>query len=139
MILSGWNFSTTWRAKRRITRIGMSAPRYQRSGSALFGRRGLLAMLPFYLARLFLREKLPQHVGQDAAVPVVMHLLRRVDADRRLERLRLLAGGKGADGDLAAVREAALDHRRQAVDVVDLLAGQPQARRILAGGELQGQ
>src|SRR5437868_1146822 len=30
MIFSGWKRSATWRANRRITRMGMSGPRYQR-------------------------------------------------------------------------------------------------------------
>jgi hypothetical protein len=48
MIFSGWKRSATWRAKRRITRMGMSAPRYQRGtfGDAEVGR--FFAMSSFY-------------------------------------------------------------------------------------------
>src|SRR5713101_3112759 len=48
MILSGWNLSATSRAKRRISRIGMSLPRYQRDGAASGRGDGFFAMRPFY-------------------------------------------------------------------------------------------
>ena len=47
MILSGWKRSATRRAKSRITRIGMSAPQYLRSGVFAddFGRFFALSLL----------------------------------------------------------------------------------------------
>jgi hypothetical protein len=51
MILSGWKRSATWRANWRITRMGTSAPRYQRAGGALAGIRLLSFMRSFYRRR----------------------------------------------------------------------------------------
>src|SRR5258708_7302066 len=44
MILSGWKRSATARAKARITRIGMSAPRYQRGRFAASVLRWVLML-----------------------------------------------------------------------------------------------
>src|SRR5512147_725153 len=48
MILSGWKRSATCRANRRITRMGTSAPRYQRVGRASGTVRRLRVMPSFY-------------------------------------------------------------------------------------------
>ena len=48
MILSGSKRAATSRAKRRMTRIGMSAPRYQRGAAAFVMLRGFLAMPSLY-------------------------------------------------------------------------------------------
>src|SRR5579872_6505281 len=56
------------------------------------------------------RGDLPEDVLQDAAVAVVLHLVRRVDADRRVERRRFSAGCFGFDLDCLArleIRETA--------------------------------
>jgi len=51
MILSGWKRSATRRAKSRITRMGMSAPQYTRSGVSVDERVSFFAMTALYLAR----------------------------------------------------------------------------------------
>ena len=69
---------------------------------------------------------------------VVADLLRGVQADARLELFHLAVLGAGADGGVVAVLEAALDGGGEALDLVDLAAGQAQALDAGAGGELQG-
>src|SRR4051794_7940824 len=48
MILSGWNSSAMARAYRRITRIGMFAPKYMRFGGKGNGLGGFLAIASLY-------------------------------------------------------------------------------------------
>src|SRR3954469_15098076 len=62
-----------------------------RPGSPRQGRR-VAGAAPSALALFVLTEELPQHVLQNAAVPIVFHLDRRVDAQSD-RHLALLAGG----------------------------------------------
>src|SRR6266487_3947297 len=79
-----------------------------------------------------LSGELAQHVLENAAVLVVLQLLWRVDANEHLER-RLLAVVQGRrDGQL-------LRHIAETEDVVTLLAGEAQRRRILSRRKLQRQ
>src|SRR5208282_2674266 len=75
--------------------------------------------------------ELPQDVLQDAAVPVVLALLRRVDAQARLERLRGSTLGSCRDRHLAGIPLA------ESRDVEYLAAGEPERRHVLTGQELQ--
>ena len=50
MIFSGRKRSATSRAKRRMTRSGTSAPRYQRPADATLDLEDFLAMRQFYVA-----------------------------------------------------------------------------------------
>jgi len=72
------------------------------------------------------RGELPQHVMQNPAMPVVLELLRRVDAQPRFESLRLAAVAVRDDRDRLGGSAIETDH------IEGLLAGKPQARRILA-------
>src|SRR5215216_4096603 len=83
-------------------------------------------------------QELSQHVVQDAAVAVVLDLLRSVEAHPGLELGHLAAIGLGADDHLAAVLETAPHSRGQARDVDHLLAGEPEARHGVAAREFQG-
>src|SRR5438552_1788309 len=51
MIFSGWKRSPTWRAKRRITAIGMLAPRYQVGSADFAARLRLVFISSFYTGR----------------------------------------------------------------------------------------
>src|SRR5205823_8940063 len=70
-------------------------------------------------------RQLPQHVLQDAAVLVVQHFLRRVDAGDRAERLAAVRPRR-PHRQLAAVAEAGRDRGGQALDGVHFFAGQLQ-------------
>ena len=78
-------------------------------------------------------QELAQHVRQDAAVAVVQHLLRRVDADDGGERLLRAVVAARARTSPRARREAAGDRLRQALDVEGLAARRgpatPRSRR----------
>src|SRR5437867_6372354 len=74
-------------------------------------------------------RKLAQHVLQNPAVLVVLQLLRRADADQRLEPRHLAVVGRRRDGQL-------LGHFAQTYNVVALLAREAQRRGVLSGREL---
>src|SRR5262249_9481470 len=69
----------------------------------------------------------------------VEDLLRRVDPHRRANRLHAAVPCLRVHGDLAPALEAALEERLEPDDVVDLLAGEAEGRRALAGAELERQ
>src|SRR2546427_563319 len=75
------------------------------------------------------RQQLSEHVRQNSTVPVVVDLIRRVDARDGGERARLAVLTFDPHRVLLTWRET-LSH---AVDVEHLAAGETQARRILAG------
>src|SRR5208282_470011 len=88
---------------------------------------------------LLLCRQLPQHVLQDAAVLVVLDLLRRVDADSRLEGYFFAFGGSGYHRDRPAVLEPCVEPLTEVKDVVSLLAGKAERLYILGGLKLQRQ
>src|SRR5947209_15167870 len=62
-------------------------------------------------------------------ISVVVHFLRRINADDRPEASFAAVGPSGTHGDLPARRERAGQRFTQPVDVVNFLAGQPELRR----------
>src|SRR5262245_53250618 len=86
-----------------------------------------------------LLDQLTQDVVQDAAVAVVQHLLRRVDPHCGLEGPLDAVGPPRPHRHVAARGEAARQQLRQALDGVDLLAGQAQGRGTVTGTELERQ
>jgi aconitase A len=86
---------------------------------------------------LRLRAKLTQHVLQDPAVPIVLRLVRRIDAHDRFERLRDTGPVRRAcvHGDATARNDAL----RQARDLVRFFAGERERRARLTGNELERQ
>lgn len=76
MILSGSKRSATSRAKRRMTRMGISAPRYQRGRGSFRGLRGFLAIPLFYPARQRQRAKNGE--------PNVAALLKKIEQQKQL-------------------------------------------------------
>src|SRR6185295_15938756 len=113
----------SWSSTLRIL-SSLSSPR-----TAPSPMRGFLCLPP---------QKLSQHVVQDPAVAVVLHLLGSVEPHSRLELLDRAVLLRGADGDLSAVGEAALDSRGEAGYVDQLVAGQAQGGNGVAVGEFQG-
>src|SRR5262249_27395977 len=70
----------------------------------------------------FRPQHLPKSVLQDAAVLVVEHFLRRVDADDRLEGTLRAARPPGLDRDGPPGGEAAVERAGQPLDVINFLA-----------------
>src|SRR4029077_1509556 len=83
-------------------------------------------------------QKLPQHVVQDAAVAVILDLLRGVETEAGFEGGRFAVLLPGPDGHLAAVLEVAPDPLGEAFDVDQLVAGEAEGGGVLARQELQG-
>ncbi len=67
---------------------------------------------------------------------VVLHLLRRVDADDGLERLRATVGSFRLDCYLASAGEVGVQQCWHTLQVVDLFTGQAEAGGVFAGFEL---
>src|SRR3546814_3744559 len=79
------------------------------------------------------RHQAAQHVGQDAAVLVVVDLVERIDPAAELDLLRLAVGAGDAAGQVHARLQALLD----ADDVDRLAAVHAEGRAGLAALELQ--
>src|SRR5689334_12993523 len=71
-------------------------------------------------------SELPQHVFENAAVAVVLQLLRRVDPDQGAEFLGGAAGRCHAHGDFLAARESFREDVGEPRDVVALAAREAQ-------------
>src|SRR5579871_732178 len=76
-------------------------------------------------------RELPQHVLQNAAVTVVLLLLRGIDAHARLEPSHAAVGRAG--GHFDRLGDPALETR----NLVELLAAQAEILGVLSVGELQ--
>src|ERR1035437_49651 len=74
-------------------------------------------------------RELPQHLSQDAAVAVVVHLVRRIEPDGGRERRLLALRVRRRDRELLLRREVL----RDALDSESLLARQPEALCVLPG------
>src|SRR6266540_2183619 len=83
------------------------------------------------------RRELPEDVLKNSSVLVVENLLRRVDANPRLEVARRRARWRHANGDVAAAREVAGEHLRKPDDVVRLLAGETERLASVARRKLE--
>src|ERR1700753_1798783 len=82
-----------------------------------------------------LRDQLPQHERQDASVPVVFDLYRRVYAERDRDLLLFALFAPDAKGHFPARRNLAVE----SCDVEDLRAVEPERTRVRALFELERQ
>src|SRR5207253_2957668 len=96
-------------------------------------RRTLLS--PGAQARLRRRQHPPQHVRQQPAVPVVLDIVRRIDARDGLEGPHLPVLATPPHGDALPGGESG----RDPLHVVGLPPGEPERRRCLAGQKLERQ
>src|SRR5579871_705858 len=89
MILAGQKRAATCRAKRRITRMGMSAPRYQREGAPEDVCRSFWVMQPLYRVGAWaIRQNQPGPASRDVSAP--MSVARRIRFTLRLNKYNLV-------------------------------------------------
>ena len=82
-------------------------------------------------------QQLPDDVLQNSAVTVILRLLRRIDAQQRLELHDGAILARGFDLKLLARLEV-VDQLLDSRDFKSLFAGQSERLRVFAGRELSG-